>query len=128
MVVPVHPHGLKHRRLQDGASPLFIAAQNGHEDVCGALLGAGATVDCARGDGASPLWIAAQCGHDHVARTLLRRGAAVDHVRQDGATPLFKAAHKGHAAVVVELLKYKPELGLLPVRTLRSSVPFVNTE
>lgn len=101
---------------QDGASPLFIAAQNGHEEACLVLLRAGAA-DGARSDGASPLWIAAQCGHDHVARALLRHGAAVDHVRHDGATPLFKAAHKGHAAVVAELLKYKPELGLLPVRS-----------
>lgn len=36
---------------------------------------------------------------------------------QDGATPLFKAAHKGFSAVVNELLKYRPNLGLLPVRT-----------
>ena len=34
---------------------------------------------------------------------------------QDGATPLFKAAHKGHSAVVHELVKYKPNLGLLEV-------------
>lgn len=34
---------------------------------------------------------------------------------QDGATALFKAAHKGFSAVVHELLKYKPNLYLLPV-------------
>ncbi|XP_028039065.1 ankyrin repeat domain-containing protein 29 isoform X2 [Bombyx mandarina] len=56
----------------------------------------------------------APAGHHRVARTLLRAGAHVDQLRQDGATPLFKAAHKGHAAVVAELLKYNPELGLLP--------------
>ena len=37
---------------------------------------------------------------------------------QDGATPLFKAAHKGHIEVVVELLKYKPNLGQLHVSYL----------
>uniref|UniRef100_A0A2H1WLL3 SFRICE_014436 n=1 Tax=Spodoptera frugiperda TaxID=7108 RepID=A0A2H1WLL3_SPOFR len=100
--------------MKDKASPLFIAAQNGHEEVCRALVRAGAAVDGARADRATALWIAAQCGHQHVARLLLAAGAGVDHVRQDGATPLFKAAHKGHAAVVVELLKYKPNLGLLP--------------
>ncbi|RVE40711.1 hypothetical protein evm_014639 [Chilo suppressalis] len=100
--------------MKDKASPLFIAAQNGHDDVCRALLAAHAHVDAARADGATPLWIAAQCGHTHAARTLLAGGARVDHVRQDGATPLFKAAHKGHAGVVAELLKYKPNLGLLP--------------
>lgn len=34
---------------------------------------------------------------------------------QDGASALFKAAHKGFSAVVAELLKYKPNLYLLPV-------------
>ncbi|GBP38784.1 Ankyrin repeat domain-containing protein 29 [Eumeta japonica] len=100
--------------MKDKATPLFIAAQNGHEDACRALLSAGAAVDALRSDRATPLWIAAQCGHDHVVRLLLRAGAYVDQVRQDGATPLFKAAHKGHSAVVSELLKYKPNLGLLP--------------
>lgn len=40
-----------------------------------------------------------------------------DHL-QDGATPLFKAAHKGFSAVVNELLKYKPNLYLLPVNQI----------
>ncbi|XP_050678705.1 ankyrin repeat domain-containing protein 29 isoform X2 [Leptidea sinapis] len=100
--------------MKDKASPLFIAAQNGHEDVCVTLLRAGARVDAARADLATPLWIAAQCGHQRVARALLAAGADVDALRQDGASPLFKAAHKGHAPVVVELLNYKPNLGLLP--------------
>lgn len=67
---------------QDKATPLFIAAQNGHEDVCRALLTAGACVDRARLDRATPLWIAAQCGHDHVVRLLLAAGAYVDQLRQ----------------------------------------------
>lgn len=69
-------------RLQDKATPMFIAAQNGHEEVCGRLLASGARLDAARADRATPLWIAAQCGHDHVVRTLLRAGARVDQIRQ----------------------------------------------
>lgn len=68
--------------FQDKASPLFIAAQNGHEEVCRALVRAGAAVDGARADRATALWIAAQCGHQHVARLLLAAGASVDQVRQ----------------------------------------------
>lgn len=34
---------------------------------------------------------------------------------QDGATPLFKACHKGHLDVAEQLLKHKPNLGLLQV-------------
>ena len=43
---------------------------------------------------------------------------------QDGATPLFKAAHKGHTAVIGELLKYRPSLGILPVRVRKKSTSF----
>ena len=34
---------------------------------------------------------------------------------QDGATPLFKACHKGHLDTITELLKHKPNLGILKV-------------
>lgn len=99
---------------QDRATPVFIAAQNGHRTVLSLLITAGANPDMKRIDGATPLWIAAQMGHDHICKVLLQNGAFVDAVRCDGATPLFKAAHKGHAAVVTELLKHRPNLGLLP--------------
>ena len=78
------------------------------------LLAAGANVDEARYDGATPLWIASQMGNDHIVKILLQKGAYVDAIRNDGATALFKASHKGHSAVVHELLKYRPNLGLLP--------------
>lgn len=102
-------------KTQDRATPVFIAAQNGHRTVLSLLITAGANPDMKRIDGATPLWIAAQMGHDHICKVLLQNGAFVDAVRCDGATPLFKAAHKGHAAVVTELLKHRPNLGLLPV-------------
>lgn len=46
---------------------------------------------------------------------LLRTVWNVCGILQDGATPLFKAAHKGHLEVVLELLPFKPCLGLLKV-------------
>lgn len=104
------------------------------------LLAAGANPDVARNDGATPLWIASQMGHDHIVKVLLQNGAYVDSVRcvssksyfpgkfsklslfQDGATPLFKASHKGHSQVVQELLKYRPNLGLLPVQNAQMKI------
>jgi len=63
---------------QDRATPLFIAAQNGHFKILVFLLSQGANPDSRRTDGATPLWIAAQMGHDHVVRQLLKAGASVD--------------------------------------------------
>lgn len=100
--------------MRDHASPLFIAAQNGHRNVCVLLINRGATVDKTRHDGATPLWIASQMGHDHICKILLTHGAQVDALRCDNSTPIFKASHKGFTAVVEQLLKYNPNLGLLP--------------
>ena len=83
------------KTMWDGASPLFLAAQNGHARVLVHLLDQpGLPLDTQRRDGASPLWIAAQMGHEDCVRLLLRAGAKVDLARADGATPLFKACHK----------------------------------
>ena len=102
---------------QDGASPLFLAAQNGHTREVVFLTGVeGIVLDQQRRDGASPLWIAAQMGHDDIVRILLKAGSGVDLPRSDGATALFKAAHKGHTEVIRELLMGKPHLGILQVR------------
>lgn len=68
-------------KLQDRATPIFIASQNGHRSVLLTLLAEGGDPNVCRIDGASPLWIASQMGHDHVVRVLLKNGALVDAVR-----------------------------------------------
>lgn len=67
--------------LQDRATTIFIASQNGHRAVLLTLLAEGVDPNICRCDGASPLWIAAQMGHDHIVRILLKNGAHVDAVR-----------------------------------------------
>ena len=54
-----------------GATPLYIAAQNGHLEVARLLLDATADKDKAMNMGATPLFVAAQNGHLEVARLLL---------------------------------------------------------
>ena len=55
----------------DGRTPLFIAAQEGHEAVVRGLVEAGADVNKAKDNGTTPLYIAAKNGHEAVVRGLV---------------------------------------------------------
>ena len=92
--------------MNDGATPLFIASQNGHAEVVSLLLGKeGVDVNQATNDGATPLYIASQEGHAEVVSLLLgKEGVDVNQATNDGATPLFIASQNGHAEVVSLLL------------------------
>lgn len=59
-------------RRNDGATPLWIASQMGHDDVVRQLLKAGAKVDVVRRDGATPLFKAAHKGYTQVVIELLK--------------------------------------------------------
>ena len=58
------------RARQDGATPLFMAAQEGQLEVARLLLNANADTDKATQDGATPFDVAAQRGHLEVLRLL----------------------------------------------------------
>jgi hypothetical protein len=91
----------------DGGTPLFVAAQNGHLALVKCLVKElGADVNQARRDGSTPLCIAAQQGHLPVVQCLVKEfGANVSQTENEGATPLFMAAQQGHLAIARCLVK-----------------------
>ena len=87
----------------DGATPAFIAAQEGHVAVLTELRRLGADLTTPLNDGATPAFIAAEKGHVAVLTELHRLGIDLTTPRHDGLTPLDIAEEYGHVAVVAEL-------------------------
>ena len=86
---------------------MYMACENGHEEVVRLLLAHAATdVNQARtDDGTTPLIMACQQGHEGVVRLLLKKGADwTVGMRDNGWSPLFVASWAGKAVVVAELL------------------------
>ena len=81
----------------NGATPLFVAAQNGNEPIANIQLAAGASVHQPNTvNGATPFYVAAGYGHEPVVKILLAAGASVDQPNTfNGAAPLCIAAECG---------------------------------
>ena len=103
--------------IDNGTSPLFLAAREGHLMAVQVLLAAGATVDLVRTvcpDVANvygtPLMAAVSLGHIDVARCLLEANASVNSAfspltsADTWYTPLFLASVKGDSAMVKLLI------------------------
>ena len=94
----------------DGATPLFMAAHQGHVDALKALLVAGADVNQAMTDGATPLFIASEVGNLEAVGILLSAGADKGASTNEaytavppGTTALAVAELNGHSAVAALL-------------------------
>lgn len=62
------------RRSGDQEFPLHVAAKAGHLDMCSALIGAGADVNCRDRNGWTPLHLAARFGQIEVSPTYFLPG------------------------------------------------------
>ena len=68
MLIPIY-------RGDDGATPLYIASQQGRTDTIALLLKANAHPNLQKDDGSTPLYIASQNGHTDTVALLLEANA-----------------------------------------------------
>ena len=94
--------------LPNKATPLMLAAQNGHLEIVTALIAAGAAsaaVNQSMSNGQTALMSAAQNGHAEIVRALIAAGADANQAMPDGRTALMLAAQKGHLEIVAALIR-----------------------
>ena len=85
---------------KNGATPVFISAQNGHAHVMRVLRDLEADVNMPINTRATPVLVAAQEGHMEVVRLLHAMKADLEAQDCFGATPAFVAAMDGNVDMV----------------------------
>jgi hypothetical protein len=88
----------------DGATPVFIAAQEGQKEVVRTLAMLKANVETPRNDDATPVFAAAQNGHADVVRVLASFKADITKATNNGWTPLAISAFGAHFEATKALL------------------------
>ncbi|XP_076105878.1 uncharacterized protein LOC143074214 [Mytilus galloprovincialis] len=107
-----------------GASPLYIACQEGHTEVVKMLITNNAEINKCRDPGVSPLLIACENGYTGIVQMLIANMADINKCRDnDGVSPLFMACQKGHNEIVKMLItnnadiKKCRDIGASPLKT-----------
>jgi hypothetical protein len=104
----------------NGASPVFIAAEHGHTQTVAALLSMGASPDVPDNKGCSPAYIATSRGHLGCLNALHAYGANLDAVtKEDRAAPLHIAVGRGRLSAFEMLLDAGARTDLLVLNTSR---------
>ena len=97
-------------RQHNGATALFIAAQNNLPGIVEVLVRSGANVNLSLDDGSSPLSIAAFKGSTDVVKRLFQApDIQVDHTTHEQITALAYATQQGHKDIIEFLLNNKAD-------------------
>ena len=95
-----------------GATPLIMAAIDGHTIIVKMLLSYRADVNIQDQFGGTALMEAARTGHTKLVKMLLSYRADVNIQDQSGRTALMKAAWKRHTIIVEMLLSYRADVNI----------------
>lgn len=106
-------------RTDDGCSPLYAAAINGHVEVVNTLIKSNVSLNQAwMHHGETPLYAAAKFGKIDIVQALIEAGAAIDQPATDtGMTPLDAAEFHGHEDVLRFLMASGGRSGLYAPQT-----------
>ncbi|KAJ8780668.1 hypothetical protein J1605_000711 [Eschrichtius robustus] len=110
---PLRPrHGGVNAQTKNGATPLYLACQEGHLEATQYLVQeCGADPHLSSHDGMTPLHAAAQMGHSPVIVWLVScTDVSLSEQDKDGATAMHFAASRGHAKVLSWLLLHGGEI------------------
>ena len=95
----------------EGNSPLHSASAYCCTEVVTLLLKNGANIEALDENGSTPLLVACLNGNTDIVNELLQSGANTDHPNNgDQYTPIHFAALYGHESIIIELLKYNPNI------------------
>ncbi len=128
----------EYKYRSDGASPLYVAAEDGNEVAvkrilakiktgfyrrCPFVIGTSPCVDEEREGGSWPLLVAASLGHNEIVKELINAGATLDKARvTDKLTPLFIAVQEDKKDVVDTLIEAMRDASLLDEKKFRASL------
>jgi thiosulfate/3-mercaptopyruvate sulfurtransferase len=105
------PDGI-HARIDNGMSPLMVAALKGERPVVEALLAQGADPNHVNDDDHHALWFACVHGDPDLVSRLIAHGANVDNQNVNGATCAIYAASTGKLEVLRRLVEAGADLRL----------------
>jgi len=114
-------HADANATMNNGRTPLQLAALSGAPECVAVLLDHGVAVDALDPDGKSALWLAAANGDPECVALLLDEGAMTEKTDFKGRSAVYVAAAHGHVQVLSLLAAHKE--GTLDTRDHHGRTP-----